>query len=159
MKNEYSKKEIERILRQDVEIPENIEARIQDTYEQLGIGKKVTMKYTKKRRTWVAVAAVAVMAAGMSVVTLAANKFLSANLVEKEDTVNYSFHVDRETEGIQRLKSAFFRPIAAGEEIEYTLVYVADEDQLDHLYLWFFGGTSGVNPDGSIIASPYVKIG
>lgn len=98
MKNEYSKKEIERILRQDVEIPENIEARIQDTYEQLGIGKKVTMKYTKKRRTWVAVAAVAVMAAGMSVVTLAANKFLSANLVEKEDTVNYSFHVDREKE-------------------------------------------------------------
>ena len=98
MKNEYSKKEIERILRQDVEIPENIEARIQDTYEQLGIGKKVTMKYTKKRRTWVAVAAVAVMAAGMSVVTLAANKFLSANLVEKEDIVNYSFHVDREKE-------------------------------------------------------------
>ena len=63
------------------------------------------------------------------------------------------------TEGIERMKSAFFRPMSAGEEIEYTLVYVADEDQLDHLYLWFFGGTSGVNPDGSIIASPYVKIG
>lgn len=98
MRNEYSKKEIERILKQDVEIPEKIDERIQDTYEQLGIGKKVTMKYTKKRRTWAAVAAVAVLAAGMSIVTLAANKFLSANLVENEDSVNYSFQVDREKE-------------------------------------------------------------
>ena len=98
MRNEYSKKEIERILKQDVEIPEKIEERIQDTYEQLGIGKKVTMKYTKKRRTWAAIAAVAVLAAGMSIVTLAANKFLSANLVENEDSVKYDFQVDREKE-------------------------------------------------------------
>ena len=39
------------------------------------------------------------------------------------------------TEGVQRMKDAFFRPLAAGETLEYTLVYVADEDQLDSLYL------------------------
>lgn len=98
LKNEYSKKKIERILQQDVEIPEKIENRIQDTYEQLGIGKKVAMKYTRKRRTWAAVAAVAVLAVGMSVVTLAASKFLSANLVENENSVKYDFQVDREKE-------------------------------------------------------------
>lgn len=103
LKNEYSKKKIERILQQDVEIPEKIENRIQDTYEQLGIGKKVAMKYTRKRRTWAAVAAVAVLAVGMSVVTLAASKFLSANLVENENSVKYDFQVDREKKPIRYL--------------------------------------------------------
>ena len=60
------------------------------------------------------------------------------------------------TEGIERMKSAFFRPMSAGEEIEYTLVYVADEDQLDNLYLRIFAG--GTNADGSAITTPYVRI-
>ena len=43
-------------------------------------------------------------------------------------------------EGVQRMKDAFFRPLAAGETLEYTLVYVADEDQLDSLYLDIYPG-------------------
>ena len=47
------------------------------------------------------------------------------------------------TDGNQRLKHALWYPLAAGEELDYTLVYVADEDQVDQLYLWFFSGYAG----------------
>ena len=59
------------------------------------------------------------------------------------------------TEGVQRMKDAFFRPLAAGETLEYTLVYVADEDQLDSLYLDIYPGY-GNTEEG--VAAPYVKV-
>lgn len=59
------------------------------------------------------------------------------------------------TEGVQRMKDAFFRPLAAGETLEYTLVYVADEDQLDSLYLYIYPGY-GNTEEG--VAAPYVKV-
>lgn len=59
------------------------------------------------------------------------------------------------TEGVQRMKDAFFRPLAAGETLEYTLVYVADEDQLDSLYLDIYPGY-GNTEEGA--AAPYVKV-
>lgn len=62
------------------------------------------------------------------------------------------------TDGKYRLKHSLFRPLAAGEELEYTLIYVVDEDQIDNLYLWFFSGTGGTYSDGSMITTPYVKI-
>lgn len=101
MKKEYSKKEIKRILSQDIKVSDEVENRMKETYELLGISSKVTMKYTKKHRVWSALAAVAVLAAGMSLVTFAANKFLSANMIEKEDSVQYNFSVDRTQEAHQ----------------------------------------------------------
>ena len=59
------------------------------------------------------------------------------------------------TEGTQGMKHAFFRPLEAGEALEYTLVYVADEDQLDSLYLDIYPGYS--SSDGEVVG-PYVKI-
>ena len=47
------------------------------------------------------------------------------------------------TDGNQRLKHALWHPLAAGEELDYTLIYVADEDQVEQLYLWFFSGYAG----------------
>jgi cell division protein FtsL len=60
------------------------------------------------------------------------------------------------TEGTQRLKHGLWRPLEAGEEIEYTLIYVVDEDQIDNMYLWFF---SGYGSPTQPVATPYVKIG
>lgn len=59
------------------------------------------------------------------------------------------------TEGIQRMKDAFFRPLAAGEALEYTLVYVADEDQLDSLYLDIYPGYGNTE---EAVDAPYVKV-
>lgn len=99
MKKEYSKKEIERILTSEVEIPDRVNKGIADAYNEIGMESKVTMRYAKKHRVWTAVAAVAALVAGLSIVTVAANKFLSANLVDKEDDkVGYDLQVDREKE-------------------------------------------------------------
>ena len=87
VRKEYSPKEIERILKQNIEIPGAVEDRIQQTYETLGMEGEVTMRYTKKHKVWAAVAAVAILTVGLSVVTVAASKFLTADLLEKEGSV------------------------------------------------------------------------
>ena len=46
------------------------------------------------------------------------------------------------TEGDKRTHSFFYRDLAVGEEIEYTLVFVVDEDQKDSLALDFNGFSS-----------------
>ena len=98
MKKEYSKKEMERILKQDVDMPKKVEERINDTYKTLGIEVKEKTRYRMRHKKLVAVAAIAALVTGMSIVTVAASKFLSANLVEKEDTVKYEFEVDQTKE-------------------------------------------------------------
>ncbi len=98
MRKEYSPKEIERILKQNIEIPGAVEDRIQQTYETLGMEGEVTMRYTKKHKVWAAVAAVAILTVGISVVTVAASKFLTADLLEKEGSVQYNFQVDKDFE-------------------------------------------------------------
>lgn len=62
------------------------------------------------------------------------------------------------TEGTQRLKHGLWHPLAPGEELEYTLIYIVDEDQVDQLYLWFFAGCGGTDSSGNTITSPYVRI-
>lgn len=95
MKREYSKRQIRKILSRKVEVPDRIEKRIADTYDRLGLGTQVTMRYTKRHRAFTAAAAVCVLVAGMSVVTLAASKFLSANLEEKDGKLTYDVKVDK----------------------------------------------------------------
>ncbi|MCI6466032.1 MAG: DUF4367 domain-containing protein [Faecalicatena sp.] len=99
MKKEYSKKEIERILKSEVEIPKAVDQGISRAYREIGIDTKVTMKYTKKHRALAAVAIVAAMVTGLSIVTFAANKFLNAYLVDEGDNkVGYQFEIDRTKE-------------------------------------------------------------
>lgn len=47
------------------------------------------------------------------------------------------------TEGVQGLKHGLYRPIASGESLDYTLIYVVDEDQIDNACLWFSSGVVG----------------
>lgn len=63
------------------------------------------------------------------------------------------------TEGIEAIKSAFYVPLESQEEISYTLVYVADEDVLDEVYLRFdFGGNQPHMVDGKWTTEQYVKV-
>lgn len=94
----YSKKEMEEILKKDVKIPDKIEERIQDTYQQIGAGEIVRIRNKKKHNVWKIVAAVAVLTVGSSVVVVAANMFLSANRVKNEDRMEYEITIDREKE-------------------------------------------------------------
>ncbi|RHR29530.1 DUF4367 domain-containing protein [Clostridium sp. AF19-22AC] len=111
MKKEYSKKEIKRILTSEAEIPGNVNRGIANAYSEIGMDTKVTMRYAKKHRVLTAVAAVAALVAGLSIVTVAANKFLSANLVDKEeDKVGYNLQVDREKEAHEIKVEATYMP-------------------------------------------------
>lgn len=47
------------------------------------------------------------------------------------------------TEGTQRLKHFHFVPMDPGEEMEYTLAYVVDEDRLDSAFFQFYSGYDG----------------
>ena len=70
---------------------------------------------------------------------------------------NYPVYIDKmyHTEGIARIKDAMFRPLEAGEELEYTLIYIMDEDRLDQMYLEFYPETATV---GTGVSVPYVKL-
>lgn len=94
----YSNQEIERILRQDLEIPHEIEQGMQSAYQKLGMEEQAKVRLGGKIRMWKVLAAVAILAAGSSLVVLAANTFLSANLVKDEDSVKYDLTIDRQQE-------------------------------------------------------------
>lgn len=60
------------------------------------------------------------------------------------------------TEGVQRLKHSHFVPMEPGDEMEYTLAYVADEDRLDDAFFRFYSGYDGWPvPEG---ANKYVYV-
>ena len=61
------------------------------------------------------------------------------------------------TEGIKGVKSRLFCPLAPGEEMEYTLVYVVDEDQLSNMYLHFYPQNE-MEMNGEYLTTPYVYI-
>lgn len=47
------------------------------------------------------------------------------------------------TDGIDRVKDFHFVPLEPGDELEYTLVYVVDEDQLDRAFFQFYSEYNG----------------
>lgn len=61
------------------------------------------------------------------------------------------------TEGIQGMKAGLFVPLAPGEEMEYTLVYVVDEDQTANMYLQFYPQNQ-MEVGGKYLTTPYVDI-
>lgn len=93
---EYSEKDIEQILKSDIEVPEYVNERIQDTYKSLGIQPARKVKYKKKRRTWTTVAAAAALVAGISITGFAASRLLSVSVSDENDKVKYEVLVDRE---------------------------------------------------------------
>ena len=96
MKKTYSEQEMARILKQELVIPEKISLGMQDAYEKLGIQTTKKRTFFIKRKALRVLAAAAVLAAGSSLAVLAANKFLSANLVKGEESITYNLTIDHE---------------------------------------------------------------
>lgn len=104
MKKEYSQQDVERILKSDAQIPESVDRRIQETYRELGLikntGRQSTRRrivHRKKRKVWAAVAAAAVLTAGLGVTVVATVNLLSTEVVETENGINYELYVAKET--------------------------------------------------------------
>ena len=98
MKREYSKEEMEQILRGEAKIPKRVDEKMQDAYRQIrqnaqqqdqenmqesGQEKTSRKKRQGRVRGWKVVLAAATLSLGASFVVVAANTFLQANLVEK----------------------------------------------------------------------------
>lgn len=96
MKRTYSEQEMTRILNQELVIPEKINLGMQEAYEKLGIRTTKKRTFFIKRKAFRILAATAVLAAGSSLAVLAANKFLSANLVKEAENVTYDLAIDHE---------------------------------------------------------------
>lgn len=65
------------------------------------------------------------------------------------------------TDGIKRIKDFLFVPLEPGEELEYTLVYVVDEDRLDNTFFLFYPhyyGPGQKHPVESENKYVYVKV-
>lgn len=95
MKRTYTDQEMIRILKQELVIPDKVDQGMQDAYKKLGIKRSGKISFARKHRMWHVLAAAAVIAAGSSIVVVAANKFLSANLVKEKDSVAYELAIDR----------------------------------------------------------------
>lgn len=134
MKKEFSQNEIEEILKNDTQIPDSVDQRIQDTYASLGLKtaksqnsksknstnksntssatQKTTVKFRKKHKAWATVAAAAALVAGLSITAFAAYKVLNVQKSEKDGLISYNSTVDTSTK--------------EAHEIKATLSYVPD---------------------------------
>ena len=72
----FSQNDIERILKEDAQIPESVDRRIHETYEKLGLTANGLHRVKKRRRrAWASVAAAAAIVAGLSITAVAATHF------------------------------------------------------------------------------------
>ena len=92
MRQEYTLHEIEQILKENAEIPSVVETRIEDTYRALGL----TGGMCRKRRPWRTVAAVAGLAAGLSVTVYAVAHYMNVRLQEEDGALSYDITIDPE---------------------------------------------------------------
>ena len=111
LKKEYSQQDIELILKSDADIPENIDRKIQETYQKLGLVKTKDSRNTKthtihrkKRKVWAAVAAAAVLTAGLGVTAFAVSQLMNVNLKETEDGLIYEISIAPETKEAHDVK-------------------------------------------------------
>lgn len=96
MKRIYSQEEMEQILKSNVEIPDSVEQKINDTYRNLGLtgGSKSSGVHKRKKKAWMTIAAAAALIAGLGVTVYAAGQFVSARLTQHGDTLTYALNVN-----------------------------------------------------------------
>lgn len=88
-------REVKKILKTDLEIPEVVEDKMKESYQMLGIrtGRRTTVKTYRKLVT---VAAAAAMLAATSLAALAANGFFTKEVVEQDQKLSYQFEMNYE---------------------------------------------------------------
>ena len=83
------------------QIRQNAQQQDQENMQESGQEKTSRKKRQGRVRGWKVVLAAATLSLGASFVVVAANKFLQANLVEKDETVQYEIQVNKEQEAHQ----------------------------------------------------------
>lgn len=137
MKKEYSQKDIERILKKDAEIPGSVDKRIRETYLKLGLREEDDKKHVRRkrltRRTWMAVAAAAVLTVGLGITVFAVGKFLEVRMTG-EEKVDYEITIHPELQEAHKVS-------AQPEYIPEGYVASSDESYSGKWYNETNGGT------------------
>lgn len=92
----YSEKEMKRILRQDLVLPEEVNDKVYGAYSSLS-GQEYRPARTRSYRKWLLVGTAAAMLAVTSLGVLAANGFFTKQTVEQENKLSYDFQIDRKS--------------------------------------------------------------
>lgn len=134
MKEIYSQKELEQILKQNIDIPDIVERRILETYEKFDLpsGSVNTGRHRKTRKPWRIIAAAAALIAALGATAFAATRFFSAHLTENDEDLSYSINID------PAQKDA--------HEIHVTPAYVPDGyscESTDGFLYWYNEATGG----------------
>lgn len=117
LNREFDQKEIERILKEDTQIPASVEQRIDDTCRRITTG--ITEGYAgsvpdthprltrrRKRKAWTAVAAAAAVTAGLGLTAFAAVRLLSVQLETTDEGMQYNISVQPDSTGTAHTISA-----------------------------------------------------
>ncbi len=91
----YSEKEMKRILRQDLVLPEEVNDKVYGAYSSLS-GQEYRPARTRSYRKWLLVGTAAAMLAVTSLGVLAANGFFTKQTVEQENKLSYDFQMNYE---------------------------------------------------------------
>lgn len=91
----YSEKEMKRILRQDLVLPEEVNDKVYSAYNSLS-GQEYQPARTRSYRKWLLVGTAAAMLTVTSLGALAANGFFTKQTVEQKDKLSYDFQMNYE---------------------------------------------------------------
>lgn len=93
---QFSEKEMKKALRNELEISDTVEQRMQETYEMLGAGEHRKVYRPMRGRRWTVVFAATMLAVSTSVIALAANGFFTKEFQQNGKKSAYKFEVNYE---------------------------------------------------------------
>lgn len=91
----YEEKEVKRILRQELVLPQEVNEKVLEAYGMLS-GKSYQMAKRRSGRKWVLVGAMAAMLAASTLGVMAANGFFTKEVTEQGESLSYDFHINYE---------------------------------------------------------------
>lgn len=91
----YEEKEVKRILRQELVLPQEVNEKVLEAYGMLS-GKSYQTTKRHSCRKWVLVGAAAAMIAASTLGVMAANGFFTKEVTEQGENLTYDFHINYE---------------------------------------------------------------
>lgn len=91
----YEEKEVKRILRQELALPQEVENKVYEAYGMLS-GKNYQPEKRRSFRKWILVGAAAAMLAASTLGVMAANGFFTKEVSEQGEKLSYDFHINYE---------------------------------------------------------------
>lgn len=136
MGKDYSHEEMEQIMKRNIDIPDTVERRIQETCEKIVLlsDSPDTGKHRKHRKSWRVIAAAAALIAALGATAIAATQLLTSRLTQNGGELTYSVSIDPEQK--------------EAHEIQVTAAYVPDgfifQDNENNIQNWYSEKTGAV---------------